>query len=179
MNERTDPLISLQKPERSASFARMPHRFRTPDGTVWQTGRPFPLFLPDGREIEGIWGGCAQNEKLAWWLKKPGHELAQSAVIAGIGIKGEDDDVLRWDTTPQGARLFFVVEPPKLGKSGQSYRLVKMVTVAATPEQFAFFRDERYALLGEFDESGGITVMAPSRPPDPLPSQGPAQGELF
>lgn len=157
----------------------MPHRFRTPDGTIWQTGQPFPLFLPDGTEIEGIWGGCAQHEKLSWWLKKPGHELAQSAGIAGIGIKGEDDDILRWDTTPQGARLFFVVEPPKVGKSGASYRLVKMVTVAATPEQFAFFRDERYALLGYFDASREISVMTPSRPPDPEPPKGPAQGELF
>lgn len=157
----------------------MPHRFRTPDDTVWQTGRRFPLFLPDGKEIEGVWGGCAQHEKLDWWLRKPGHELAQSAVIAGIGIKGEDDDILRWDTTPEGARLFFVAAPPTVAKSGQSYRLVKMVTVAATPEQFAFFRDERYALLGTFDAAGKISIMEPLRPPEPVPIPPPAQGELF
>lgn len=157
----------------------MPHRFRTPDGKEWTTGVRFPLFRPDGTEVEGMWAGCARYEILPWWLRKPGNELTQSSEVSGIGIKGEDDDVLRWDTTPPGARLFFVLEPAKVGKSGESYRIAKMVTTAATPAQLAYFHDERYALLGGFDAAGEISIMPPLAPPEALPPEKPEQGELF
>ena len=161
-------------------WAAMPHRFRTRDGKEWTTGVRFPLFRADGTELEGMWAGCARREILSWWLGKAGNELVQSAEVAGIGIKGEDDGILRWDATPEGARLFFVLEPPKVGKNGESYRIAKMVTTAATPEQLAYFRDERYALLGGFDGAGEMATMPPLAPPDePPPALPPAQGELF
>jgi hypothetical protein len=73
--------------------------------------------------------------------------------------------------------LFFIIEPPKVGKSGASYRLARMITIAATPEQAAFFQDERFALLGKWDTNLGITIIPPSIPP---PTTGsPRQGELF
>ena len=45
----------------------MPHRFRSKEGIVYGPGSktPFAVGFPDGREVEVIWGGCAQNEKLA------------------------------------------------------------------------------------------------------------------
>ncbi len=109
----------------------MPHFFRTTDDTVWKPGKLFPRQLVDGSMVEGIWAGCAQHEKLGWWLKNPGNQLARSAEVCAIAIKGEDDGELRRGDVPQGGHLFFVIEPPKVGKSDESYRLSKMITIAA------------------------------------------------
>jgi hypothetical protein len=155
----------------------MPHQFRTTDGTDWKPSRPFPLELADGSTVEGIWAGCAQYEKLGWWLKKPGNQLARSAEVSAVAIKGEQDGELRWGGTPEGIHLFFVIEPPTVGKSGGSYRLAKMVTIAATPEQLAFFQDERFALLGKWNADREISITPPINPPPPPPVQ--RQGELF
>lgn len=155
----------------------MPHQFRTTDGTDWKPRKPFPLQLPDGSMVEGIWAGCAQYEKLGWWLKKPGNQLARSAGVSAIAIKGEEDGELRWGGTPERVHLFFVIEPSTVGKSGESYRLAKMVTIAATPGQVAFFQDERFALLGNWDEAREISIVPPLVPPPAAPS--PRQGELF
>ncbi|MES2658042.1 MAG: hypothetical protein V4689_05460 [Verrucomicrobiota bacterium] len=155
----------------------MPHQFHTTDGTDWKPGRPFPLQLADGSMVEGIWAGCAQHEKLGWWLKKPGNQLARSSEVSAIAIKGEDDGELRWGETPDAVCLFFVIEPPTMGKSGESYRLAKMVTIAATPEQVAFFQDERFALLGKWDANREISIIPPLTPPPAPPAQ--RQGELF
>ena len=118
----------------------MPHRFRTTDGKIYGPGAktPIAVSLPDGEEPEVIWGGCAQNEKLGWWLKKEGHAIAQSALeVAAIAIEAEDTKELIWGDAPPGARLIWVLEPPVVSKAGKPYQLAKMVTVAATPAQVA------------------------------------------
>ena len=158
-------------------MAAMPHLFRTADSKVWKPGEPFALQLTDGSMTEGLWAGCAQHEKLGWWLRKPGNQLARSAEVSAIAIKGEDDGELRWGGAPPGSHLFFVLELPRLGKSGVSYRLARMITIAATPEQGAFFRDERFALLGKWNRERGISIIPPIDPPPFPPS--PRQGELF
>ena len=85
----------------------MPHLFRTTDGTVWKPDKPFPLQLADGSMIEGIWAGCAQHEKLGWWLKNPENQLARSAEVCAIAIKGEDDGELRWGRCAAGGPFVF------------------------------------------------------------------------
>jgi hypothetical protein len=156
----------------------MPHRFRSKEGKVYGPGSktPFAVWFPDGTEAEVIWGGCAQNEKLGWWLRKPGHGIAQTGEVAAVAIEAEDTGEFVWGDAPEGARLIFVVEPPTVSKSGSSYRLAKMVTVEATPEQLAYFRDTRFALLGRLDGTGKVAEIAPLEPPPAVP---PAQGELF
>jgi hypothetical protein len=143
----------------------VPHLFRTTDDIECKPGVRFPLHLADGTEVEVIWAGSARHERLGWWLKKPGHQLGQSAEVSEVGIKGEDDGELRWAKTPAGARLFFVIEPEKTGKSGTSYRLAKLVTVAATAGQASCFRDERFALLGKWDDEDKMAIIAPLDPP--------------
>lgn len=154
----------------------MPNFFRTADGREHKAGQPFPLTLPDGTPIEGTWAGSAQNEKLSWWLQKSGHQLAESGEISAFACKAEDNGELIWGPAPKSARLFFVVEPLPPGKS---YRLAKMVTTAATPDQLAYFRHSRAPLLGKFGSDGSVEEFTP----DPLPKRPPppptAQGELF
>ena len=137
-----------------------------------------PLTCPaqTGRVVEVIWGGCAQNEKLAWWLRKPGHGIAQTGEVAAVAIQAEDTGEFVWGDAPPGARLIFVVEPPTVSKSGGTYRLAKMVTVEATPAQLAYFRDTRFALFGTLDPAGKVAEIPSLEPPPPAP---PAQGELL
>ena len=72
----------------------MPHLFRTLDGKQWKPSQPIHLTLADGTKVEGIWAGSAQEEKLAWWLRKPGNILAQTDEVAEIAVKAEDTNKL-------------------------------------------------------------------------------------
>lgn len=154
----------------------MPHLFRTLDGKLWKASQPLDLTFADGSKAPGLWGGSAQNEKLAWWLSKPGHQLAQTGAIAEVAVRDDDSGEINWGPAPPGSRLFFVLEPPTTGKNGESYRIAKLVTVATTPEEAAYFRDTRFALFGSFNPDGGIAIIPPLSPPAPKP---PLQGELF
>ncbi|MBL9144421.1 MAG: hypothetical protein JNM99_12150 [Verrucomicrobiaceae bacterium] len=154
----------------------MPHQFRTVDQRVWKASQAIVLWRADGSRVEGIWGGSATEERLDWWLRKPGNELTQTDEIAAVAVRDDESKEVRWGDAPQGARLFFVLEAPVIGKSGEAYRLAKMVTTAATSAQASYFCDDRFALLGRFNSEGLISRMQPLAPP---PLQRPIQGELF
>ncbi|QIF03139.1 hypothetical protein [Roseimicrobium sp. ORNL1] len=156
----------------------MPHLFRTHDGTEWKPGKPMPLTLADGTQVEGVWAGSAQVEKLSWWLGKHGHDLAQTDEVAAVAVRGEQTGIERWGDAPSGTRLFFVLEAPKVGKSGQAYRLAKLVTTASTEAQTKYFDDERFSLFGNFNTDGTIAKI-PSLPPPSGPEDMRRPGELF
>ena len=134
------------------------------------------MTLADGTKVEGIWAGSATEEKLVWWLRTPGNDLAQTEEVAEIAVKADDTNEIRWGAAPAGARLFFVLEAPTQGKSGESYRIAKMVTTAATPAQIAYFRHKRFSLFGTLKPDGTIAKILPPTPP--LPDL-PLQRELF
>lgn len=151
----------------------MPHLFRTLDGKQWKAGQPIRLTLADGTKAEGIWAGSAQEEKLAWWLRKPGNVIAQTEDVSEIAVKAEDTGQINWGAAPKGAKVIFVLEAPTVGKKGGSYRLAKMVTTAATPAQIACFHDERFSLFGTLQPDGSINRIPPLSPPPG------GQGELL
>lgn len=155
----------------------MPHLFRTTGGSLRKPGHPpIPLTLTDGTQVEGIWAGSAQEEKLDWWLRKPGHELTQSEAVAEVAVRDDETKHVAWGAAPPEARLFFVLEPPTQSKIGETYRIAKMVTVAATPAQMAYFHDTRFALFGTLQPDGTLIKIPSLPPPPPIP---PEQGELF
>ena len=156
--------------------SQMHHLFRTLDGKLRKASQPLALTFSDGTKAEGLWGGSAQNEKLQWWLNKPGHDLAQTEEVAEVAVRDDETDEIAWGAAPRGARLFFVLEPPVTGKNGEAYRIAKMVTTAANAEEVAYFRDTRFALFGALNPDGSITIIPPLPPPPPKP---PLQGELF
>ncbi len=156
----------------------MPHLFRTIDGRLWKASQPLVLTRADGTQVEGVWGGSAQEEKLDWWLSKPGNELAQTDEVAEVAVRDDDTQEVAWGPAPAGARVFFVVEAPQWSKTkaGESYRIAKMVTTAVTPSQAAYFNDTRFSLFGTFNAAGNIAIIPPLLAPPPKP---PVQGELF
>lgn len=149
----------------------MPHLFRTIHGREFRPGENLRLVLANGTEAWGIWGGSAKGEKLPWWVNKPGHQLAQTTdQISGIAIRDEDHTEVRWGAAPSGAHLFFVLEPPRGGKN---YRIAKMVTIAATPGQTAYFKEDRFSLFGSFAPDGTIRKLEAPAPPPPDPPRQP------
>ena len=154
----------------------MPNLFQTLDGKLWEPRQTLPLTLADGTPVGGVWGGSSQEEKLRWWLSQPGSELAQSELVAEIAIKADDTKEMRWGLAPSGARLFFVLEAPALAKTGERYRLAKMITTAANPAQAAYFHHERFCLFGTLNPDGSVRKIPPLQPPPP---DLPDQGELF
>lgn len=147
--------------------------FRTLDGRQRRPSTQIPVQLADGRSIEGTWAGSAKEEKLDWWLRKPGNQLVQSEPVSAVALKADDNGELIWGEAPAGARLIFVLEaqPP-----GKSYRLAKLITTAASAAEIAYFRHDRFALFGTLEPEGGIRRIPSLVPPPP---KGPAQGELF
>ena len=152
----------------------MPHLYRTLDGLERKPSTPLSFLLADGSIIEGVWAGSAMEEKLDWWLRKAGHQLAQSEPVAAVAAKADDNGEIIWGDTPTQARLIFVLEAPALDKTGRPYRLAKMVTTAATSAQAAYFRHNRSSLFGQLQPDGTIHKISPLTPPPPVP---PAQGE--
>lgn len=151
----------------------MPNLFRSPDGRIWKPGEVLRLTLADGSTSEGIWAGSATEERLDWWLGKPGNQLGQTDEVTAIAVKAEDTGEMIWGDAPAGARLFFVLEGMEPGKT---YRLAKMVTTATTSAQAAYFRHGRFALFGEFESGGRLRRMEAS---DPIGASPRAQPELF
>jgi hypothetical protein len=127
----------------------MPNLFRTSKGMLRKPTQNIPCTLADGTNVEGIWGGSAKEEKLDWWLRKPGFDLTQSEEVAEFAIKSDKTDEIHWGAAPVGARLLFVLEAAKYDKSGRKYRLAKMVTTAANPAQNTYFHHPRLPFLGQ------------------------------
>lgn len=157
----------------------MPHQFRTKGGELGRAGKePIKLQLTNGTALSCIWGGSAQHENLATkWLNKKGHLLAQTLdEVSALAVRDEDTNKIRWGDAPPGAHLLFVIEDEKKGKDGHPYRMARLVTSAATPEEEAYFKDNRTALFAKLGPGNPITIIPPLQPPPPEP---PAQGELF
>ena len=156
----------------------MPHLFRNRDDKQWKPRDLISFLLANGQIVQAIWAGSAQVEKLAWWLSKPNNELAQSEhEVAAVAVRAEDTKQIAWGDAPVGARLIFVVEAPATSKTGETYRLAKMVTAAATPEQVTYFHEDRFALFGNLRPDGTLEIIPPLKPPPPSSSSN--QGELF
>ncbi|GAT34066.1 hypothetical protein TSACC_22489 [Terrimicrobium sacchariphilum] len=154
--------------------ARMCNRYRTVSAE-WRAGQELELEVVGGDFYRPKWAGSATVEKLKrYWLREPGSELAQTREdVTEVSETAEDDGELQWCAAPAGARLLFVIAAPPPGKT---YRLAKLITTAATPDQAAYFRRDRFPLLGRLTPSGEIAIIPPLPAPPPKPKP---QGELF
>lgn len=159
------------------SVHNMPHHSRKHNGLVGKARRRIPFLLPDGVEAEGMGSSPVQNEMLDWWLEKSGFELAQQTEpVPAVAVRAADTNEVYWGKPPHGARPFFVMETEGMGKDGRPVRPVRVPAAEAPPQQTAYFRDVRFALLGIMNSDGSISVIEPVTP---LPPEPPSQGGLF
>ena len=89
---------------------------------------------------EAVFGGPARQESRGYWIKREG---AEDVLIPGVSRYGEKDKrtgAQNYEDIPAGSALegLLLPQPP-----GKTYRLLKVLTQPATPEQFARMGNDR------------------------------------
>ena len=93
---------------------------------------------------DAVFGGPARKESKGYWLKR---ERAEEVVVPGVSRFGEKDKTTgrqNWEDVPVGSSLEGLLLPRPPGKS---YRLLKVVTQDATPEQIVRLGNDRVPVL--------------------------------
>jgi hypothetical protein len=91
-----------------------------------------------------VFGGPARSESRNYWLKR---EKAEEVLIPDVEKFGEKDKVTgvqNWEELPAGYAIQGLLLPTPPGKE---YRLLKVVTVAASPAEVARLGNDRVPAL--------------------------------
>ena len=93
---------------------------------------------------EAVFGGPAKRESRNYWLK---FEHAEDVLVPNVSKFGEKNKATGeqgWEDVPPGSSLegLLLPQPP-----GKDYRLLKIVTQPATPEQIAKLGNDRAPIV--------------------------------
>ena len=111
---------------------------------------------------EAIFGGPARSESRNYWIRREGAELVRVPEIERFGEKDKATQQQNWEDVPPGSALEGLLLPRPPGKD---YRLLKIVTQAATAEQIARLGNDRApVVLSPDGEVGGTGPATPARP---------------
>jgi hypothetical protein len=93
---------------------------------------------------EAVFGGSARCESRNYWIKREGAVEVRVPGISRFGEKDKATAVQNWEDVPEGSSMdgLLLPQPP-----GKAYRLLKVVTQAATPEQIARLGNDRVPVL--------------------------------
>jgi hypothetical protein len=94
--------------------------------------------------FEAVFGGPARNESRNYWIKREGAEPVLVPDIERFGEKDTRAGVQNWEDVPTGTALEGLLLPTPPGKE---YRLLKVVTQPATPDQIARLGNDRVPVL--------------------------------
>lgn len=142
-------------------------------------GKAYVLMKGPGGEFEvpyteAIFGGPAKRESRSYWISREGAEDVLVPDVSQYGEKNKTTDEQGWEEVAPGSSLEGLLLPTPPGKT---YRLLKIVTQPATPEQLARLGNDRAPIVHP-PKPGAVIPM--ERPPDPKPPEaGPSQTELF
>jgi len=92
---------------------------------------------------EAIFGGPAKRESRGYWKSKEGAEDVLVPNVSKFGEKNKATGEQGWEDLPPGSALQGLLLPETVGKNGVSYRLLKVLTQPATPEQMAKLGNDR------------------------------------
>jgi len=109
--------------------------------TVLMKGPGAEFELPFDR---AVFGGPARSESRNYWIRREG---AEDVIIPGVTHFGEKNKVTGeqgWEdfSTASALQGLLLPQPP-----GKDYRLLKVVTQPATPEQAACFGNDRAPIV--------------------------------
>jgi hypothetical protein len=117
--------------------------------TVLMRGPQGEFELP----FEAVFGGPAKSESRNYWIKREGAEDVIVPDVNRFGEKNKTTEEQGWEDVAPGSALegLLLPQPP-----GKAYRLLKIVTQPATPEQVARLWNDRAPV-----------VRSPTKPPLP------------
>jgi hypothetical protein len=144
-------------------------------------GKAYVLMKGPGGEFEvpyteAVFGGPAKRESRGYWISKEGAEDVLVPNVSQFGEKNKTRDEQGWEDVAPGSSLegLLLPQPP-----GKDYRLLKIVTQPATPEQIARLGNDRAPIVHPpkpaTSESSAVESSAEPVPPKARP----AQTELF
>jgi hypothetical protein len=93
---------------------------------------------------EAIFGGPAKKESRNYWLQREGAVDVIVPNVTRFGEKNKTTEEQGWEDVPPGTALegLLLPQPP-----GKAYRLLKIVTQPATPEQLARLGNDRAPVI--------------------------------
>jgi len=99
---------------------------------------------------EAIFGGPAKSESRNYWIQREGAEPVIVPEVTRFGEKNKTTEQQGWEDIAEGSALqgLLLPQPP-----GKDYRLLKVVTQPATPDQLARLGNDR------------APVVVPPKPP--------------
>jgi hypothetical protein len=96
---------------------------------------------------EAVFGGPARVESKNYWLKREHAEEVRVPNVSRFGEKDKITGAQNWEDVPAGSSLDGLLLPLTTGKNGKDYRLLKVVTQPATPEQIARLGNDRAPIV--------------------------------
>jgi len=134
------------------------------DGTEIKPGQPVKVLLrgPGGQfelPFEAVFGGPAKKESRGYWIQREGAEEVRVPQVSRFGEKNKTTGAQGYEDLAPGSSLEGLLLPTPPGKD---YRLLKIVTQPATPEQSARLGNDR----------APVVILAPGAADSGLP--GPA-----
>jgi hypothetical protein len=93
---------------------------------------------------EAVFGGPAKRESRGYWISREGAEDVIVPNVSRYGEKNKTTDEQGWEDVTPGSSLegLLLPQPP-----GKAYRLLKIVTQPATPEQIARLGNDRAPIV--------------------------------
>src|SRR3954447_12451188 len=93
---------------------------------------------------EAIFGGPAKRESRGYWISREGAVEVLVPNVTRFGEKNKATEEQGWEDVPPGSALegLLLPQPP-----GKDYRLLKIVTQPATPEQLARLGNDRAPMI--------------------------------
>ena len=111
--------------------------------------RVLVLLRGPGAEFElpftgAVFAGPAKSESRNYWIKREGAEPVLVPDVTRFGEKNKTTEEQGWEDVPPGSALegLLLPQPP-----GKDYRLLKIVTQPATPDQCARFGNDRVPVV--------------------------------
>ena len=99
---------------------------------------------------DAIFGGPAKKESRNYWLQREGAVDVVVPNVTRFGEKNQTTEEQGWEDVPPGTALegLLLPQPP-----GKDYRLLKIVTQPATPDQLARLGNDRAPVVRSNVES--------------------------
>ncbi len=93
---------------------------------------------------EAVFGGPAKSESRSYWIKREGAEEVHVPNVSKFGEKNKATGEQGWEDVAPGSSLQGLLLPRPPGKD---YRLLKIVTQPATPQQLARLGNDRAPIV--------------------------------